>query len=170
MHRQTNWWHIQISGALQNLLKSQMHAIGWRATLYSMPYVRHPLWVTPLTIQPLCVPGTCRGFSFMSDLFHVRFIFLNGRMLLGTTVRGIEITDITTTKFLMPCKRNYLLQCCNVFLIQIYSLMENLILCSFKNYYFISNIYVLSTTKLPLKKESQYIPAITSILFFEKKG
>lgn len=149
-----------------------MHAIGWRATLYSMLYVRHILWVRSLTIQPLWVPGTCRGFSFISDLFHVRFIFLNGRMLelLGTTVGGIEITDITTTKFLMLYKRNFLLQRCNIFLIQMYLLMENLFLCSFKKYYFISNTYVLFTTKLPIKKESQYIPAITSILFFENKG
>lgn len=72
----------------------------------------------------------------MSDQCRVRFIFLNGRMLLGTTVRGIEITDITTTKFLMPCQRNYLLQRCNVFLIQMYLLMENLILCSFKKLLF----------------------------------
>lgn len=133
MHRQTQtWWHIQISGDLQNLLKSQMHAIGWRATLYSMLYIRHPLWVRLLTIQPLCVPGTCRGFSFMSDLFHVRFIYLNGGILelLRTAMRGIEIIDFTTTKFLMSCKRNYLLQQCNVFLIWIHLLMENLILCS----------------------------------------
>lgn len=136
MHRQTQtWWQIQISGDFQNFLKSWMYAIGWRATLYSMLYVRHPLWVRLLTIQPLCVPGTCRGFSFMSDLFHVRFTYLNYEILelLWTLMRGIEITDFTTafTKFLMPCKLNDLLQHCNIFLIWMYLLMENLILCSF---------------------------------------
>lgn len=81
-HRQTQtWWHFQISGDFQNFPKSWMYAIGWRTTLYSMLYVRHPLWVRLLTIQPLCVPGTCRRFSFMSDLFHVRFIYLNGGIL-----------------------------------------------------------------------------------------
>lgn len=155
-----------------DLLKSGMVAIGWRATLYSMLYVRHPLWVRLLTIQPLCVPGTCRGFSFMSELFHVRFTYLNSGILelLWTIVRAIEITDFTTTKFLMPCKENYLLQLCNLFLIRMYLSMENLILCSFKkkNQNHVT-WYLISKSWLPQSyyKVSQYIPAIASIWFSE---
>lgn len=71
-----------------------------------------------------------------SRLIYVmlRFIYLNGGILQlsRTIMRGLETTDFTTTKFQMPYKINDLLQHCNVFLIRMYLLMENLILCSLK--------------------------------------